>query len=488
MPFRPMSRDQVWLLPPSLDELIPSDHTARFVAAFVDGFERETWIGMGLRLTAAAVGAWAYHPRALVSVWLYGFVIGVRSTRKLETACWDQVPFLWLKGWQHPDHNTLWRFYQAHRGAMRQLFRRTVRTAIKLNLVDLALQAVDGTKVVGNAAKDRTHDQSEMVQILERVDAAITDLEAQNKEESPPASPRLPADLARQEALREQVEVALAEMSEEDGPTRVNLTDPDAVLLKGRQGYVVGYNAQVMVSPLKTEAGERRGQLLTAAEVVTDPDDHAQLLPMMAAARAITGQDAAVTLGDGGYHSGPNLAACAAQGQTILMPEAQTAELANPYHKDHFTYDPTTDTYTCPEGQTLTFRGVKERTDRPRTRVYRAPVEVCRACPVLALCTHLRREGRSLEIGPHEAALRAHRALMATSAAKATYRQRQTLPEPTFGILKEQQSGRRFLLRGLENVRAEWTLLATAFNLRTLARRWRRGDPLARHRMTSATA
>ena len=190
MPFRPMSRDQVWLLPPSLDELIPADHTARFVAAFVDGLERETWIGMGLPVTAAAVGAWAYHPRALLSAWLYGFVIGVRSTRKLETACWDQLPFLWLTGAQHPDHNTLWRFYQAHRAALRQLFRRTVRTAIKLNLVDLALQAVDGTKVAGNAARDRTHDQNGLRQILERVEVAIADLEAQNKEESSAAAPR----------------------------------------------------------------------------------------------------------------------------------------------------------------------------------------------------------------------------------------------------------------------------------------------------------
>jgi len=68
---------------------------------------------------------------------------------------------------------------------------------------------------------------------------------------------------------------------------------------------------------------------------------------------------------------------------------------------------------------------------------------------------------------------------MATAAARTAYRRRKTLPEPTFGILKEQQAARRFLLRGLENVRAEWSLLATAFNLRTLARIWRTTDRLA---------
>ena len=75
---------------------------------------------------------------------------GVRSSRKLEAACRDQIPYLWLTGWQHPDHNTLWRFYQAHRGAMRTLMKCTVGTAVEMGLVDLAVQAVDGTKIPGN--------------------------------------------------------------------------------------------------------------------------------------------------------------------------------------------------------------------------------------------------------------------------------------------------------------------------------------------------
>ena len=78
------------------------------------------------------LGAPAYHPRALLSVWLYGFMTSVRSCRKLE-ACRDQIPYLWLTGWQHPDHNTLWRFYRRHRQNMRELFRRTVRTAVAMD-------------------------------------------------------------------------------------------------------------------------------------------------------------------------------------------------------------------------------------------------------------------------------------------------------------------------------------------------------------------
>ena len=117
MPLRPMGREQMWMLPPTLDELLPLDHPARFVAEFVDALDREDWGELGVKIDGEVLGAPAYHPRALLSVWLYGFMTGVRSCRKLEAACRDQIPYLWLTGWQHPDHNTLWRFYKGHRQA-----------------------------------------------------------------------------------------------------------------------------------------------------------------------------------------------------------------------------------------------------------------------------------------------------------------------------------------------------------------------------------
>ena len=97
---------------------------------------------------------------------------GIRSSRKLEASCQDQVPYLWLTGWQRPDHNTLWRFYQAHRDAMRKLLKYTVATAIELDLVDLAVQAVDGTKISANAAGDRTYDADDLQRLLNRTEVA----------------------------------------------------------------------------------------------------------------------------------------------------------------------------------------------------------------------------------------------------------------------------------------------------------------------------
>jgi hypothetical protein len=210
--------------------------------------------------------------------------------------------------------------------------------------------------------------------------------------------------------------------------------------------------------------------------VTTDRDDHGQLLPLIEQAEQTTEAPLAQVLADGGYHSTANLMACAAHAPpvAIVMPDPQAPSPSQTYHKDRFVYDPASDTFTCPQGQALRFNGEDRRRDgAPIVRRYRALKTVCDACPVRAACTTSTTRGRSITIGLDDAQLRAHRALMATEEARTAYRRRKTLPEPAFGILKEQQAARRFLLRGLPNVQAEWSLLATAFNLRTLARLWR---------------
>lgn len=470
MPWRPMTREQRWLLPPTLDDLLTEDHPARFVAAFVDGLGEAEWTDLGVDTRGEALGAPAYHPRALLCVWLYGFMTGVRSSRKLEAACRDQIPYLWLTGWQHPDHNTLWRFYKAHRSCLRNLLRQTVQTAVRLDLIDWAVQAVDGTKVAGNAATGRVYDRAGLEQLLERTDKAISDLEAQNEGGGDPPPPNLPKELRQADQLRERV-LAARRSLEEQGKARINLTDPDAGFMRGSQGYVLGYNAQAMAAPVSGGGGI----LITAAEVTQDPVDNGQLLPLIAAAKENTGENTGhpppLTLADTGYFSGANLRACKEQGMAVAMPERQPHP-AHPYHKDRFTYDPTADSYTCPKGQNLVFSHVAKRKRKAPVRVYRPPRSACGLCPAMGICTKNRTHGRLLEVTSHDQALREHRRWMETPQAQIAFKRRKGLVEPVFGILKEQMGARRFILRGLKAVRGEWFLLAAAFNLRSL---WKAG-------------
>ena len=345
MPLRDMDREQIWLLPPSLDELLPLDHPGRFVA----GLDREGWAELGVEIGGDPRGAPAYHPRALLCVWLYGFMTGMRSCRKLEAACRDQIPYLWLTGWQHPDHNTLWRFYKAHRQAMRELFKRTVGTAVAMELVDLAVQAVDGSKVAANATRDRTYDAERGGRLLNRLEKAMADLEAQNEAGEDTPAVHLPEELADKRALREPVRQAMDDLASQESLKHINLTDKDARLMKTRQGIVPSYNGQAMVSPVTAE-GDLNGMLITAVGLVDEPDDHTSFTPMLEQAEETTGSKAPMTLADAGYYSGTNLEDCAGRDQAVAMPESSRRQSRDhPYHKDRFAYDESK-TVSCVKG------------------------------------------------------------------------------------------------------------------------------------------
>lgn len=488
MPQRPFSRTTQWLLPPSLDDWVQPDDPVRFVADVLDGFDDATWTELGIDRAAARTGAPRYAPEVLLALWLYGFSVGIRSSRGLEAACRNQLPFRWLSGNQTPDHNTLFRFLQQHPQAMKGLYTQTVRIAAHAGLVDWALQAVDGTKIGANAAVERTvtaADLDRLDAVLDGKIATVLAEAADRQVHDEPAPPALPPELqaaAARQARIAAVRIAAVRANLAERPSRTgNLTDPEARLMKTRQGIVPAYNAQAVVSavtpPASAPAGTASGRLIVGAAVTTEANDRGQLPTMVAEATATTGQAAAVTVADKGYFSAAALAACAEAGQTVVVPEPAVHRTGadDLFALTDFVYDEATDTYTCPAGQALPFRD-QARVEARLVRRYRAAAAVCRDCPLRSQCTRARHHGRALKVPVGRAALPDHRVWMATEAAQAASRQRKALIEPVFGILKEQLRARRFLRRGLAAVQSEWALLCAAFNLRTLTRWWQQGQ------------
>ena len=243
--------------------------------------------------------------------------------------------------------------------------------------------------------------------------------------------------------------------------------------MKTRGSVLLGYNAQAMVSPLEPD-GAATGMFITAVDMADNSRDDPQLVPMIEQAEETTGTKSEMTLADAAYHSGKGLEGCARRGQSVAMPETRQQLLGDPYHKDRFTYDAHSDGFRCPQGQRLQFLRIQRLNGAP-WRLYRASEGICQQCPAFGVCTKSKRFGRSVTIGPYDAALRRHRVWMSTNEARDAYKRRKPLVEPVFGIIKEQLAARRFLLRGFANVSAEWALLGTAFNLRTLWRVWRLG-------------
>jgi hypothetical protein len=229
-----------------------------------------------------------------------------------------------------------------------------------------------------------------------------------------------------------------------------------------------------MVSPLNQNKAGRDGMLITAADVVDSAADSGQMVPMLEKAEELTEQRVPITLADGGYHTAASLEAGERRGQLLVMGERYQASATNPYFKDQFHYNATSDSYTCPHGQQLPFRGLRwsRLTGSRSIRVYRASRTVCRTCPAFGVYTKDKHAGRALWISSSGVLLLKHRQWMRSEEARSLYSRRRELSEPTFGILKDQMNARRFLLRGLANVRAEFILLATAFNLRTMWRVW----------------
>ncbi len=152
--FRSCSLDQPFLLAPSLHEGLPENHLARFVAEASELLDlSEIYAACEER---DGRGMAAYHPLLMTRLLLYGYCVGLFSSRKLEQATYDQVPLRYLAADQHPDHDTIASFRQQHLVALSRLFVQALRLCQKAGLVQLGHVAIDGTKINANASTRRS--------------------------------------------------------------------------------------------------------------------------------------------------------------------------------------------------------------------------------------------------------------------------------------------------------------------------------------------
>jgi len=489
MPVRPCTRGQMWLLPPSIEDLVPDDHVVRFIAMFVDQLDLTA---LGLRKPSAVRGGLEYDAWMLLAAWIYGYMMRIRSTRRLEAAAQENLPLIWLLGGQHPDHSTLSRFFKANRAAIHGVFAQTVRTSVRVGLVGFALHAVDGTRV-STVSRDKALNRDELLALEKRAEEAIAQFEraVEVDEQGASADPdgcKMPEELKDPEGLKARIQGALAELdqrqasrkSHHDGAINpktgqpygpeINLADPQAVQLKGRHGFVLGYNAQAAV--------DEKARVIVGADVIAQATDNEALVPMMEEIKANTGRLAKATVQDSGYHSADNLAAVQDQPTDVYvadpnMKRRKSKPGDDAYHKDAFVHDADTDTYRCPAGKTLVLETVYDDPKKPTfgIRVYRC--KECDSCPHRSLCTKAK-NGRRIRIHPQDALLRQNRQKMRSDQGKKMMKCRSATVEPVFAVLREHMGLTRFLRRGLENVRAEWFLLCAAYNLRVLWQNWKR--------------
>jgi transposase len=452
---------QQFLFPPALEDWVSADHPARFLREFVDQLDLAA---LGFAMPVAVEGRPPYHPSLLLKIWLYGYYHRIRSTRKLEVACREQLSLLWLTGLIQPDHNSLWRFWRDNKKALRAIFKQTVQVAARTGAIGLALQALDGTKIQAVASTPQGWGQEYMEKMLAHLDVALDDLELKVVEENADmAAPgyRLPAGLAERQALRDQIKTGLAQLAEE-GRKSYHPVEPEARRMKVGDTNRYAYNAQAVA--------DAKAGVIVACEATRQENDGGQLVPMIQQARENLGvaAQATVTLADTGYGAGADLAAAAQHGMAVLVPPAEgTPAKDNLYATQHFHYDPAHQRVTCPQNRTLDHEGHTTK-DGVRVERFRCHHD---GCPVRTHCTR-DPKGRQVEVRPHTAVVQAMRQALAEPLTRAQWRERGTIIEPRFGQLKQHDGFRRWTMWGLEGVKTQWSLLCATLNLRVLYARW----------------
>jgi transposase len=441
-------RDQLFLLPPALQDWLPAGDLAYFVLDAVDQFDLAPFQAA---YRADGVGQAAFQPHMMVGLLLYAYCLGVRSSRQIERLCERDVAFRVVAGNLRPDHATIARFRQRHGEALKGLFTDILRLCKEAGLVKVGVVALDGTKMAADAALEanRSYEaiRAEVETMLQEAEAKDIDEDRlygpdQRGDELPEAMRDRRGRLERlkrcRERLEHEAEAAAAEharkleerakkeaatgrklrgrkpkpVSEAPEPeAKANVTDPDSRIMKTRRGYVQGYNAQAVATA---------GQIIVAADVTAEENDVAQLHPMLAAAATelkAAGVEEAIgaALADAGYCSEANLERADPDG-----PELFVATRKDWKQREQMRQAPP------PRGRIPGHLSPRERMDRKL----------------------LTRRGRRL------------------------YRQRSQIIEPVFGQTKTCRGIDRFQRRGLANCRSEWKLICGTHNLLKL---WRSG-------------
>lgn len=442
------------MLPPSMDEWVPASHPARFVADLVEELDLEA---LGFKTSPGEEGRPHFASELLLGVWLFGWMERIRSTRALEKACLRDVAFVWLTGNQHPDHNTLWRFFRDNKAALKTLFKHVVRAAAQTGLVGFALHALDGTKLPARSSTETALHRKQLVEELKKldawVDAGLAAVEAH--EQAPEPEWKMPSSMESSEERRKLIREALTQLDAADAE-HVHPLETEARVVKTREGLRLGYNAQVVV--------DHDSDLIVAADVVTDATDHRQLVPMVEEARSTTGKNADETVADAGYASGEQFAEAERRRLPVIVAVQRESETGD-YAKSKFRYDTERDLYVCPRGESLPLEGHHRATGgKPAHGLYRCHN---RECPVRDECT-TNKKGRAIKRLPTEDAFVRQVERQNPTPKRILLSLRKEIVEHVFGIIKWVDGFRRFSVRGLDGVRAQWALACLAVNLRKL--------------------
>lgn len=447
------SRNQLILMPQSLDEMVGPDEPVRLLSDVMDRLDYGA-----LERSYPGGGCPAYSPKMLAKILVLGYSQGIRSSRKIAQATRVDLRYIWLCEGLKPDFRTLARFRRQKWEYLEDLFRQSVKLCQEMGLVLLEYVAIDGTKIESSSGRDalwtaeRIAKQREVVhRILEEAEAADA---CEDEEFGDNDATILPNKLAEAKERLRLIDEA-AKRLEASESNAVSLSDPDARQMRTRNGIRMSYNLQAAV--------DEHSQIVVGMKVVQYANDRSQLGGMLTEIYENTGCRADMVVADNGYYSPANLKALNKNCQTGVIATAKRSPqtTSRGYGLKQFVYEEDTDAYICPQGKVL-IPGYTYSKGKTLYRRYRC--NECRGCVSMVACG-ASSGGKRLDVNEAEGLRQQMESLLATQWGKVQMALRKQVVEPVFGQSKENRGFRRFILRGLVGAWAESSLEFLAHNL-----------------------
>lgn len=466
MAYKMGEQMQTTFLPTIIDDYVSKEAPVRVYDAFVDSLNFNE---LGISLEASLQGgADKYYPKQLLKLVLYGYSYGIRSSRKLERACHENLTFIWLMGGLKPDYRTIARFRSDSKEAIKKVLKQCVRMCIKLDLIEGNTFFIDGSKFRANASINKTRTEKGCEEYIQEIEKAIEQIVDESesidaKEQEERSLIKLKEEVHDKAKLINQMKDVLNTMKAQNKES-INLTDEESVKAKGRQGTHAAYNVQSTV--------DGKHGLIVHAEAVSQSNDFNQLSVQVQTAAENVGHDPENVCADAGYADVEDIKKINPQ-INVVVPSAHQAQEdkgvvpIHPFDKQHFVYDDQHDQYVCPVGNRLKLVGFTDR-DHKKIR-YQAEGRECQACPHfgnpdLDKCTQSKYGRRIIRLA-EEKFKEQLQANYKRPENQAIYQLRKQTVEHPFGHIKRNLGAGQFLLRGKSKVDAETSLFATCFNL-----------------------
>ena len=444
--FRSADRNQLFLLPPSIQNWLPENHLARFVVDIVEQLDLKD-----IEQSYNNKGNQAYPPRMLVALLFYGYATGVFSSRKLERGTYDSIALRYITANTHPDHDTIATFRRRFHNEIAALFRQIITLAYTAGVCKLGTVSLDGTKVQANASKHKALSYKHACKLEEQIQAQVEELlslaestdqadlpdglslpeELSRREERLAVIRKAKAEIERRAEERHRVELQEYEQKMAEraakaletgkkprgktpqpptpGPNpkdQVNLTDPESRIMPKGKSFIQGYNAQAAV--------DTESLLIVGHRITQHTNDKEELEPMLQELASLPPHFGKMQrlLCDAGYFSEKNVKTCiAAQVEPFI------ADCREPHNQSALVRFSEPEEY-CPNKESDPVGNMRHR--------------------------------------------------LRTKVGKALYALRKSTVEPVFGIIKYILGLRQFSMRGVKLAASEWAMVCTAWNIKRL--------------------